>query len=319
MTSAALDCPECWATIRHVRADGTPRACPGCGESYAPTGGAAAPPLSGERPLQLPREVDARTGLLALAVELPRLTGRAIPIEPERRPEDQDARDALLQRAALDPVRRELRRERRLSVALAALRRVHELIDAGHGGAVVQLWGLWGVLAPLVDANGIPDYGPHDHARRLDALALGCAPRTSRQQWRELAARRRVVHDLSRRLPRRTLHVWDGAQRRMVDTGEEVGAAPRVVHTLTTGEHPIAVDVSAAAWGRELLAPLWPQARTPPADLARALALGWAPADLRAGWEAIGTKVVRESLVRAWAGELLERAAATWRGEGWES
>ena len=159
------------------------------------------------------------------------------------------------------------------------------------------------MVAPAVDAAGVPDYGPADLARRLDALALGCAPRAAREEWCALAAQHRTAHDLSRRLPRRTdAH------------GVETGSAPRVVHTITTGQDPIPVTVSAAVWGRELLAPLWPGARRPPQDLCAAVALGWASPRLRGGWEAIGTRVIRDAERRAWAQAQLDAAAAIWRG-----
>ena len=301
------ECAACWAAIRTVRATGQRTTCDACGLVYAPSDGAhaapAAPLHDPEREHRARGPVDPRAGLLALALELPRMTGGAIPIEPERRAPDAEERAESYLRAAQDPMRRDLRRERRTTLALRALSRAHELVDAGHGEAVAQLWAFWGVVPLAVDSAGVPDYGPADLARRLDALALGCAPRLAREEWRALAAQHRTAHDLSRRLPRRT----DA-------DGREVGCAPRVVHTITTGQDPVPVTVSAAVWGRELLAPLWPQARRPPQDLSAALALGWATPRLRGGWEAIGTRVIRDAERRAWAQAQHDAAAAVWRG-----
>jgi len=301
----STECAACWAAIRAVRAEGAPRACDGCGAVYAPSAALSphAPRSEAERRREDPGPVDPRTGLLALALELPRMTGHAMPIEPERRPQDTAERTEAYLRAQMDPQRRELHREHRTTAALRALTRAQELVVAGQGEAVAQLWAFWGILAPAVGADGIPDYGPADHGRRLDALALGCASRAAREEWRVLAAQHRTAHQLARRLPRRT----DAR-------GNEIGCAPQVVHTITTGQDPIPVTVSAAAWGRELLAPLWPGIRRPPPDLSAAVALGWASVRQRGGWDAIGTKVIRDAERRAWAQAQLDAAAAIWRG-----
>lgn len=307
---ATASCAGCWSAIREVRATGGEHRCETCGETYAPSEHTSAPIPARER---ITGPVEPREGLLALALELPRLTGHAMPLEPERAP-DAEERAELFLRSRMDPLRRELRRERRITLALAALRRISQLVDADRGDVVAKLWGFWGVVSPVCDASGTPDYGPADLNRRLDALALGCAPGPVRETWRALAKRRRTVHDLSRRLPRRERSEWN--PRTMEFDRVEVGGEPRVVHTITTGEDPVPLEVSAAAWGRELLAPLWPQARVPPADLARRLALGWATSAERGGWDAIGTRVIRDSERRAWAQRLADAAAEAWRDDG---
>lgn len=309
-TAAERECPACWATMRHVRATGETTVCGGCESVYAVSD--AGPARSDDDTSRAARDVEPRACLLALAIELPRLTGRAMQLEPERRPDDSEERAALLSRV-VDPTRREARRERRMVLALRALRRCHELATAGAHVALAQLWCVYGVVAPLCDASGVPDFGPADRARRLEALALGAASRTLRQSWLAAAGTRRVVHDLSRRLPPRTRTVVDPETGAVIDTGEEYGCTPRVVHTITTGDDGISVRASAAAWGRELLAPLWPAGIAVPAAVAHDLAFGWAPLAQRRAWDGITTKVIRAGEIRAWSETRYAAAEAVWR------
>ena len=49
-------------------------------------------------------------------------------------------------------------------------------------------------------------------------------------------------------------------------------------------------------------------------DAARALALGFAPAPVRAGWDALRSKALREAAVRAWGEARLALAESRWIG-----
>jgi hypothetical protein len=73
-------------------------------------------------------------------------------------------------------------------------------------------------------------------------------------------------------------------------------------------------DSLAIVWGAERLAPLWAPSPVPP-DLARAAAVGFAPADVRARWERMRGPL-KDAAARSWGEERLRGYAETLRNKG---
>jgi hypothetical protein len=154
---------------------------------------------------------------------------------------------------------------------------------------VALLWTAW-AAAPVTGDPG------RDHRARVEAVALGAAPRALRQDWRARAAepgRVRVVE-----APHTVVTGRDAE-------GEAITRRVVMRSTAIVSTQGPAVRALAAAWGEERLRMLWAPARVP-GELAEGVALGWAEAAQRAAWEAT-RGAVRDRAVEAWAeGEMRE-------------
>lgn len=289
--SAVSVCDACAVAAESAATRGGAVECV-CGRWHGPKGEARAP-----------RWPEASVWIPRVPGLLPRIAGRAICLEPERRAEPSGAHDLR------DDALREAQRERGEQLTLLALDRLRGLARGGREAeaAAAVLWAAY-ALTPLVLAKGAAADGPVQHAARCSAVALGAAAGVTRRAWRALAAEAPTL--------RERVHLVVDYER---EEGGAVGAERRVaemkVRTVSGARGP-AVDASAVSWGAERLAPLWSPGAPPP-SVARAAALGWAPAAQRAEWEAL-RGVMREAAVVAWGDRALRAADAAWRGEDGE-
>ena len=187
--------------------------------------------------------------------------------------------------------------------AVACWRWLRALIAAGHGDAVAQLWGAYGLSG---------DGDVHEAARRhrdsMLGVALGCAPGPLREAWRTAAreTQQRRLLVLRRDRPG-TVDATSGA--RVFD--ERPG--PAVHHLVLRGTTGPSVPAQAALWGTERLGPLWHPAPVP-RETARALALGWAPAAERERWRGLSSRALRDAEAVAWGELTLRRAGEVYAG-----
>lgn len=182
--------------------------------------------------------------------------------------------------------------------AIRAWEALRRLVRAGSAEDVAVLWSAYAALDVRVDDHGVAEKGPAHRARQAEAIATGAAPAHVRRGWRLAAAERRRV----------AAYV---CEQEVV-----VGTVTRAIthrHLEQSGADGPTVDASAVRWGTEHLSLVWSPAPAPPV-LARALALGFAPAPVRAGWDALRSKALREAAVRAWGEARLALAESRWIG-----
>lgn len=262
-----------------------------CGRWYGPQG-PARPPALPAASLFIPRVPEL----------LPQLVGRAICLEPERAPAREEDPDPARASA------REQDAERRRRGTLVAYARLRALArgDAAAQAAAALLWTAHALTPPVIQ-RGRPVGGPLQHAAACRSVALGAAPSVARQEWRWRAADRDRTKDYVS-----TLVLPDGFEEVDGRRQPKYREVPRKSTLIVSVRGP-AVEASAAAWGRERLAPLWSPGDAPE-ELALAAALGWAPPKPRAAWEAL-RGAVKEAAVTAWGGRALAAADAVWRDE----
>lgn len=187
--------------------------------------------------------------------------------------------------------------------------RLRRIVAAGHGDDVAVLWTAHAALDVLFDDHGVADHGPRHRARQQEAVALGAASPSSRRAWRLAAQERRRVVGYE------TTHYVVTQWGRPAEGDEpEVEPVTRKIlcrHVEQVGADGPSVEAAAERWGTELLALIWSPAPVP-FVLARALALGFAPAAPRAAWEALRSPALREAAVRSWGEARLALAEDRW-------
>lgn len=177
-------------------------------------------------------------------------------------------------------------RSRSIARAVAVWRRLRRLVGAGQGADVAVLWT---AHALLVDR---PEEAAARAGRQAAAVALGGAPRPLREEWATVA--RETRHEV--RLP--------PPPPRVLVAGPAAAPLVRVCC--------LEVGTQAATWGAERLAHLWSPGPVPGA-LARAAALGFAPASLREVWGHLRSPALRDAAVRAWGEARLAEAEEIYR------
>jgi hypothetical protein len=180
--------------------------------------------------------------------------------------------------------------------AVCVWKHLRAMVARGEGRAVALLWTAWAAASVTGDPG-------RDHKARVEAVALGAAPRAMRQDWRTRAAepaRVRVVE-----APHTVVTGRDAE-------GEPVARRVVMRSTAIVSTQGPAVRALAAAWGEERLRMLWAPARVP-GELAEGVALGWAEAAQRAAWEATRGSV-RDRAVEAGGEGEMRGAGGMYRG-----
>jgi hypothetical protein len=179
--------------------------------------------------------------------------------------------------------------------AVEVLRFLRAAIADGAGETVAILWTGY-ALAQGTDATDLDVAAARELAARFAAVALGAAPTSLREDWRQRAAEtdrtRTVVSPL-------TLSHVVGVGGEKVVTHREVTRTHKAI--LSTKGPPL--EALAVAWGAEKLGPLWAPGPVPVA-LALGAAMGFAPPVLRAQWAKMKGPL-RDGSARAWGEAIL--------------
>ncbi len=215
---------------------------------------------------------------------------------------------------------------RRVNAAVRAWRRLRAMVAGGDGLHAAVLWAAHAGVVELHDAEGRRLGGPAQRARVVEAVALGCAGKVLRGEWKEVARERPTAVAYTSELypaadspapeaPDPALDpAAEAARRALRPHAVAVGVRERprrILHIEQQGAQGPDTEAQAVAWGAERMADLWAPGR-PPDALARGFALGFASAEERARWELLKVPSVRDAEVAARGERLLRAAEEAW-------
>ncbi len=177
--------------------------------------------------------------------------------------------------------------------AVDVWRYVRLAIASGRGEVIAALWTAHALAPCLTDPR-------HQLSATHTAVALGAAPRVVREEWRTRSRetdRTRIVES--------PLVLQVGVDEA---TGERKYREVIRKSTAILSTRGPSFEALAIVWGAERLGPLWAPSPVPTL-LAHAAAMGFAPPEMRAGWERMRGPL-KDSAARSWGEARLREAAA---------